>query len=116
MESFTAYYAHTHTDNNEDCRAQLILVLENEAGHRLFSIDQAGGHHLITPKPGDVVFLDNHCPHAVFPDQSQGADHMRTHPMKAVFLLIDDFQPEQADNPWQMARALMEFEDHFEDH
>jgi hypothetical protein len=98
VESFVAYYAHAHTDYNEDCRAQLILVLENDAGHRLFSIDQAGEHHLIAPRAGDVIFLDNRCSHAVFPDQSQGVDHMRANPMKAVFLLISDSQPGQFDN------------------
>ena len=88
--SFHAYFAHLHKDDHfSRTRGQFNIILENNAGHRLLSVDDEGQHHVMTPAAGDVIFLDIFRGHAVLPDQSNGIRHMRQNPMKAMFLTID---------------------------
>lgn len=87
-QAFKSYFAHLHSDDAEECRAQLNIIVENKAGHRLFSLDEEGNRHVLAPKAGDIVFLDTRCRHAVLPDQSEGVEHMRQNPMQAVFVIL----------------------------
>jgi hypothetical protein len=87
ISSFHAHFAHIHRDKHMPMsRGQLMIILDNSAGHRLLSVDDRGKHHVLTPSAGDVAFLDVHQKHAVLPDQSKGIEHMRENPIKAVVL------------------------------
>ncbi len=90
IQAFQAWYAHCHQDHDEVCTTQVNLILSNEAGHRLLSIDASGTHHVITPEPGELILLDTGCTHAVLPNQAIGLDHMRKHPLRALFVNIPD--------------------------
>lgn len=66
-------------------RAQINLILDNPAEHKLISISANGDVHVMIPKKGDIVFLDVYCQHAVWSNQDQGYDVMRKNPMVAIF-------------------------------
>lgn len=85
-----SYFAHSHNDKETTSSAgQLMLVIENEAQHKLYSKDSSSIEHILVPKKGDVVFLNVWCEHAVLPDQSRGIDFMRNNGMKLVCFSLD---------------------------
>jgi len=87
FSGFSAYFAHIHDDSSvADWRAQINFILDNEAQHSILSIDVNGKHHLVTPKSGEIVFLDVHCQHAIIPNQKLGIDVMRNNPMVSLFV------------------------------
>lgn len=90
IQAFSAWYAHCHTDEMDVCTTQVNLILDNEAQHRLLSIDKEGKHHVCTPQRGELILLDAGCTHAVLPNQAKGLNHMRTHPMRAAFVIVPD--------------------------
>lgn len=87
FSGFSSYFAHIHDDDGiADWRAQLNFILDNEAKHSILSIDVNGKHHLVTPKSGEIIFLDVHCKHAIIPNQKLGFDVMRNNPMVSLFV------------------------------
>lgn len=87
FSGFSSYFAHIHDDENvADWRAQLNFILDNEAKHSILSIDVNGNHHLVTPKSGEIIFLDVHCKHAIIPNQKLGFEVMRKNPMVSLFV------------------------------
>ena len=66
------------------------LIRHKAAQHRLLSIDKEGNHHICTPQRGELILLDSGCTHAVLPNQADGLEYMRAHPMRAAFVIIPD--------------------------
>lgn len=63
-----ALYAHFHDDIEViDSKGQLMIILENESQHVIYSIDDNGITHSLCPKAGDILFLDISCLHALVP-------------------------------------------------
>ncbi|HDZ53375.1 hypothetical protein LCGC14_0043140 [marine sediment metagenome] len=90
IQAFEAWYAQCHKDEMDVCTTQVNLILSNEAQHRLLSIDTDGKHHICTPRRGELILLDAGCTHALLPNQDKGLAHMRTHPMRAAFVIVPD--------------------------
>ena len=87
LVGFSAYFAHLHDDSgNAEWRAQVNFILDNEAEHRILSIDSKGNHHIITPKSGEIIFLEVSCKHAIIPNQKLGYETMRNKPMVSLFV------------------------------
>ncbi len=84
------YFAHVHNDKGSVKSAgQIMFVVENNAGHTIYSKDADGNEHTITPEKGDVILLDVWRDHAIIPNQSKGIDFMRQNAMKLVCFAID---------------------------
>lgn len=81
----SSYFAHPHDDKEvtEDA-GQVMIVVENKLGHKIFSKNKDGVEQLITPEAGDVIFLDIFQTHAIFPNQKKGMKAMRKNPIKLV--------------------------------
>lgn len=85
--AFESWFAHLHRDEIHT-KAQINIILQNNAGHSLLSVDHKNKEHLVTPMAGDLVFLDITQPHALIPDQSMGIDYMKENPMRALAVTI----------------------------
>ena len=90
IQSFSAFFAHLHTDDNELCRAQIMLIMSNPVGHMLYSAPGGRDPICLVPCAGDLVLLDNHAPHAVLPHKGLDIEMVRNTPMTGVFLVIED--------------------------
>lgn len=85
-----SYFAHIHNDQETvQSAGQIMFVVENNAGHILYSKDKAGVEHTLVPQKGDVVLLDVWCDHAVIPNQSNGIEFMKENGMKLVCFALD---------------------------
>ena len=85
-----SYFAHIHNDQETvQSAGQVMFVVENNAGHILYSKDKDGVEHTLVPQKGDVVLLDVWCDHAVIPNQSKGIEFMKDNGMKLVCFAFD---------------------------
>lgn len=85
-----SYFAHIHDDKEVVKSAgQIMFVVDNIAGHTLYSKDNNGVEHTLIPEKGDIVLLDVWCQHSVIPNQSKGIDFMKANGMKLVCFAIE---------------------------
>lgn len=84
----STYFAHIHDDKeNVESAGQVMMILDNPANHTILSRSDSGDVTL-TPKAGDIVFLNIWEKHAVLPCQSHGIDFMKNNPLKMVALAV----------------------------
>lgn len=85
-------YANMHNDiETIASRGQLMFIYENTAGHVLHSVDDAGVHHSITPKAGDIIFLDIGCNHALIPSHNNEDSLEEILPLRMALVAINNF-------------------------
>lgn len=87
-----ASYANLHDDaNSVKSRGQIMFIFSNESKHTFVSIDDSGVTHELTPKAGDIVFMDIACKHALLPKHTniESLDEMK--PLKMALIAINDF-------------------------
>lgn len=81
----SVYYAQAHNDIESILsRGQIMFITENKGNNRILSIDEQGIHHLLTPKAGDIVFLDTWCIHSVLPKANSSFAGIKKKPLKFV--------------------------------
>lgn len=84
-------YANMHNDSETIAsRGQLMFIYDNSAGHVLHSVDDAGNHHSITPKAGDIIFLDISCNHALIPANNNSDSLHELLPLKMGLVAINN--------------------------
>lgn len=85
-------YANMHNDlETIASRGQLMFIYENLAGHVLHSVDDNGIHHSITPKAGDIIFLDISCNHALIPSNNNADSLDDLLPIRMGLVAINNF-------------------------
>lgn len=85
-------YANMHNDlETIASRGQLMFIYENAAGHVLHSVDDNGVHHSITPKAGDIIFLDISCNHALIPSNNNADSLEDLLPLRMGLVAINNF-------------------------
>lgn len=85
-------YANMHNDlETIASRGQLMFIYENAAEHVLHSFDDNGIHHSITPKAGDIIFLDISCNHALIPSSHDAESIEDLIPLRMGLVAINNF-------------------------
>lgn len=85
-------YVNMHNDAETIAsRGQLMFIYENLAGHVLHSVDDDGNHHSITPKAGDIIFLDISCNHALIPVNNHEDSVHELLPLRMGLVAINNF-------------------------
>jgi len=76
---FSGYYAMNHDDSHMGWKKQVMFILDNPLGHRLWcETDMAA------PKAGDIVLMNPNRKHALYPAAGLSASAMATGPMQLV--------------------------------
>lgn len=70
---------HDDTANAHVVRGQLMFITKNSLNHILYVIDDR--EQYFVPEPGDIIFLDIYCKHAVHPNARYN-DSMESTPFK----------------------------------
>jgi len=78
--SFSGYWAMEHNDGNGLAGSQVMFIVDNPLGHRLW----AEGGKLRTPKKGEAILLHTNKYHALYPAKGLTADQAATRPLKFV--------------------------------
>lgn len=77
-----ALYAHLHDDKETiEARGQIMFIIDNPSELILYCRDIYGKMTSVTPRAGDVVFLDISQPHALIPPAGAKAE-----PLKMVLI------------------------------
>lgn len=80
-----SYFAHLHDDKEavEDS-GQLMIVIENNGNNIIYSVDEFGNEKTMTPKSGDVIFLNVWEKHAILPSQGTSIKKIKYNPIKLI--------------------------------
>lgn len=80
----SSIYAPVHNDSSYlDRESQIMFVTDNDARHKLHS-KLYGNDYAFTAEAGDILYLNAHVDHAVFPDLFKGLEFAINNPFKFI--------------------------------
>lgn len=79
MFSFEGYYAQSHDDAHMTWKRQIMVIVDNSAGHRLWCRQR-----MIAPQKGDVVLMYPQFKHGLYPASGMKAVEAANHPFRMI--------------------------------